>query len=251
MAATIDEVITKLDAVLEDSLRDESTLGYFPALYRRVTVSVKDAIARGDFENSERMEELDVVFANRYLDAFSGFQEKSPITDSWKIAFEQSTNNSLTTLQHLLLGMNAHISLDLGIAAAAVSSSEDPLSLKNDFFTINRILESLIDDTQARLTRIFGPLGLTDKLLGSIDESLSIFSISYARDKAWSQTLELMLSNPTDRERLIEQRDLSVANFANCLIKPSKLWIRLILTFVRLLERGDIPERIRILKNDL
>lgn len=250
MAETIDEVIAALDEVLSYALRENSAAGYFPALYRRVTQSVKDAIQRGEFENNERMERLDVVFANRYLDAFHRYSSQSETTLSWQVAFQQSENRSLTTLQHLMLGMNAHISLDLGIAAASVADPANPLSLKADFHAINRILASLIDDTQTRLTRIFGPLGLTDKLLGSIDESLSLFSIGYARDKAWTQTLELMFANRDIHPQLIADRDQSVSKFANCLIRPSRLWIRLILFFVRTLERGNVADRIRILRDD-
>lgn len=249
MANSISEVVAELDAIINEALEQRSPLGYFPALYRRVTIAVKRAIEQSAFDDNERMERLDVVFANRYLDAYRCYQAQTDLTQSWETAFAFS-KTKLTTLQHLLLGMNAHISLDLGIAAASVADPRKPLSLKNDFYQINHILGSLIDDTQSRLTRIFGPLDLADKLLGSIDESLSLFSISYARDKAWTQTLELLLADGQSRPSLIADRDQSVSRFANCLARPNKLSIRLLLAFVRLLERGDISSRIRIMQAD-
>ncbi|MDQ8204483.1 DUF5995 family protein [Pelagicoccus sp. SDUM812003] len=247
MADTIDEVISELAAIVQLEERRYSAAGFFPALYRRVTIEVKKAIQASAFQDNQRMERLDVVFANRYIDAYNRFQNNEQPTQSWKFAFEQTANSKLTTLQHLLLGMNAHISLDLGIAAAAVCDAENPLSLKEDFYTINHILGSLINDTQRRLTRIFGPLGVIDHLLGPIDESISLFSIGYARDKAWAQTLELLLGGQVSYDEQIMTRDRSVAGFGKALAEPTKRCIRILLLLVRVLERGNVSDRIRIL----
>ena len=243
---TIDEVIAALDAIVARQLADASPLGYFPGLYRRVTVAVAEAIERRAFDDNERMERLDILFANRYIEADRLHRQALVPTASWQAAFSAAANPSLTVLQHLLLGMNAHISLDLGIAAAACETNR-PLTLKSDFNTINSILGSLVNDTQARLTRIFRPLGLLDRLLGPIDESMSIFSIGYARDRAWSQTLELALASPAEATELIKSRDADVARFAQCLVRPPKLWTRNLLRLVRLLERGSVAGRIQIL----
>ncbi|MBD5780534.1 hypothetical protein IEN85_13620 [Pelagicoccus sp. NFK12] len=245
MIRTIDEVITELDDIVKASVEQQSPLGYFAALYKRVTVSVRDGIRHGEFEDNERMEKLDIIFASRYLDAYRSFHSGQNASQSWLAAFSSSSKR-LITLQHLLLGMNAHISLDLGIAAAE-TEPQKPLSLKTDFHSINRVLESLINDTQARLTRIFRPLGIADRLLGPIDENLSIFSIAYARDKAWTQTLELCLSSDAHREDMISRRDLAVAAFSRCIANPKKLSVRLILLAIRILERGDVSTRIKIL----
>jgi hypothetical protein len=67
------------------------------------------------------MERLDVVFANRYLVAFEQSQNNQAPTRSWQLTFETSRRWWPIVLQHLLLGMNAHINLDLGIVAARTS----------------------------------------------------------------------------------------------------------------------------------
>lgn len=249
MLQSIDDVIAELDRILDELAEQSSPLGYFPALYQRVTIEVKKAIDNSQFDDADRMERLDIIFAQRYIDAYQSYRDSGTCTQSWQVAFQSGSNSSLTVLQHLLLGMNAHISLDLGIAAAAVSNS-DPLSLKRDFYLINEILGSQIDDTQDRLSRVFRPLRFVDTLLGSIDEQLSLFSIGYARDKAWSQALELIVSALSQHKKLIEERDQSVAKFATHLIHPPKFRIRLILWLVRLLERGTIETRLKILRQD-
>jgi hypothetical protein len=112
---------------------------------------------------------------------------------------------------------------------------------------INAILGSLINDTQQRLTRFFGPLGLVDHLLGNVDESLSLFSLEYARDKAWTQALELIVTDGNARETLIAGRDKAVAGFSNRIARPRKLTLRMLIRLIRLTEKGDVPWRIHVL----
>ena len=69
---TIDDVVAALDAIIQRAWDEQSRLGYFAALYRRVTRAVRDGIAKGQFSDGPLMEKLDVVFASRYLDALSG-----------------------------------------------------------------------------------------------------------------------------------------------------------------------------------
>ncbi len=245
MIRSIDEVVDELDGIVRACIEKKDPLGYFAALYKRVTIAVKDGIARGHFQDNPRMEKLDIIFASRYLDAYRCFRSAEATTESWNAALT-ARSPKLITLQHLLLGMNAHISLDLGIAAAE-SVPKNPLSLKSDFYSINRVLESLINDTQKRLTRIFRPLGLVDRLLGPVDEKLSIYSIAYARDKAWTQTLELALAPSSQRAQMIIDRDHSVAKFSRYLLEPKKISIRILLLAIRILERRDVGERIKLL----
>jgi hypothetical protein len=241
---SIDAVIAELDALIAQAREQASPAGYFPALYRRVTVAVKEALARGEFEDNARMERLDIIFARRYLEAVSAHARGDAPTRSWDAAFAQHANPALIVLQHLLLGMNAHISLDLGVAAAQTANPAEIKALKTDFYKINDILASLLEDTQQRLTRVFPLLGPVDRLLGPIDEGLSIFSIGYARDKAWTQALELSLTPEADWDAAIKDRDEAVAAFARDLVSPPRRTARLLLFLVRWLERGDVRWRL-------
>lgn len=49
-ASTIAEIITALDGVIDKARKDKSRLGYFPALYRKVTIAVQEGIRAGEFE---------------------------------------------------------------------------------------------------------------------------------------------------------------------------------------------------------
>ena len=80
--------------------------------------SVKEGIEKGRFDDGPRMEQLDVNFANRYLEAYDQWKNKQPVSGPWKTAFDTEARRQPLVLQHLLLGMNVHINLDLGIAAS-------------------------------------------------------------------------------------------------------------------------------------
>ena len=69
-AKNIDEVIARLTDIIDISRQEPGRMGYFAALYRKVTINVKQGILNGRFEDGARMERLDVNFANRYLEAY-------------------------------------------------------------------------------------------------------------------------------------------------------------------------------------
>ena len=153
-ATTIDDVINQLNAIVDWSKQNNSRMGYFAALYRKVTIQVKKGIKDDFFDGGPRMERLDVIFANRYIRACYQHQTGQTPTQSWVRAFDETERWWPIVLQHLLMGMNAHINLDLGIAAAETVPSEELPNLKGDFDKINQVLASLVGDIQKELADI-------------------------------------------------------------------------------------------------
>lgn len=84
---TIDDVISALDEIIKDAEKNNDPLGYFAALYQKVTVIVKQGINNQDFDDNPRMEKLDVVFAKRYIDALIAWKSGEPVTHSWEKTF--------------------------------------------------------------------------------------------------------------------------------------------------------------------
>src|SRR5689334_4108502 len=108
---TIPHVLHRLDEIIRWCENAGSRQGYFAALYRRMTLAVLEEMQKNGFADNARMEKLDVIFAGRYSDAWSAFQNKQPITKGWQVAFSSCENANLTVIQHLILGMNTHINL--------------------------------------------------------------------------------------------------------------------------------------------
>jgi hypothetical protein len=146
LPTTIDEVLVRLNALLDDAVRKGVRIGYFVALYERVTSNVRRALIAGNvFDDGQRMEQLDVVFANRFLEAWDQHVGGETPTESWAVAFRALDDPGVLVVQHLMLGMNAHINLDLGVAAATVAPTPDALAaLRADFMRINDVLARLV-----------------------------------------------------------------------------------------------------------
>ncbi len=247
LPSTIDEVIEQLDQIVIKSSNDESRLGYFPALYKKVTIKVKEKIAANYFEDNERMEKLDVVFANRYIEAYNNFHNSESCTQSWLLSFNTSKSWSPLVIQHLLLGMNAHISLDLGIAAAEVSIGNDIQNIHSDFLKINEILSSLVDEIQDQLSGMWPLLKPIDWIAGRLDESIANFGMGIARDAAWQVAIDYSkLDTIEEKEQYLIRRDLKVENFGSKLANPGIL-LNIIIRLLRYLEIGSVKRKIKIL----
>ena len=190
-ASNINEVILELDTIIAKCLAENSKMGLFAALYRKVTLRVKEGIATGRFDDGDRMERLDVLFANRYLEAYCAYCAGTPITSSWQITFNASKNPSLFMIQHLFAGMNSHISLDLGIATAKTAEGKPLSEMERDFNEINHVLSDMIDDVQKALEKTSLMMMALDWLAGNQDERLARFSLELFRKRAWDMTNHL------------------------------------------------------------
>ena len=244
---TIDDVINELTRIVESAKRSPSRLGYFAALYRKVTIEVKRGIEAGDFEDGPRMERLDVIFAKRYLDALALYKAGQKPTQSWQITFDATTSKKPVVLQHLLLGINTHINLDLGIAAAETMEGQDIQDLNNDFVKINEILASLIEGVTEELEEISPTLKRFGLLSGQLDEYLARFGVEVAREYAWSVARKFAKAPPEQWPALTEDQDEEIAQLAQKLRKPGR-GLRFILFLVRITEIRSIKRIIEILE---
>ena len=246
-AHTIGQVIELLDEIIEKEIQQNSKLAFFPILYKKVTEAVKDGIEKEEFEDNDRMEKLDVVFANRYLEAYTQFKARKHCTACWKVAFDQGHKFWPITLQHLLLGINAHINLDLGIAAAEIAGSKIE-NLKNDFYRINDLLSGMVEGVQHDINRISPVIGLLDSIAGKLDERLVDFSIQIARDGAWDFALTYAEASGDQKTELLEKRDMSISWLGKDIARPG--WFLTMVTYViKVLETKSVKKIATALSN--
>jgi hypothetical protein len=241
---TIDDVISELQKIISECEKSNNPLGYFAALYQKVTIKVKEGIENEFFDDGPRMEKLDVIFAKRYIDAYYARQKNEAVTKSWQKAFDISNNYWPIVLQHLLIGMNAHINLDLGIAAAEVSKNKNLDDLQDDFNRINDILSSLVNEVQNNLSEIWPTLKKILQKTNKADDFLVDFSMKLARDGAWKFAKTMSEKPENDIDNLLEERDAKVAEKAVLITNPGFV-ANLIFKIVRLGEKGTVALRIK------
>jgi hypothetical protein len=245
-ARTIDEVIAELDHIITAAIAEGDRLGLFAALYRGVTSRVRQGIAGGVFEDGPRMARFDAVFANRYLDALATWRAGGTPSKCWRVAFEASRRTDLILLQHLLLGINAHVNLDLGVAAATVCPGDALPALHTDFDRINQILAALTDDVK-RVVAGFSPLlHLLDELGGSAEDAMVNFSLTAARDDAWQHAVMLAPLAPALQGPTIAMIDGKATFLARLVAEPGRI-LTAMLDAVNLEESTDIAAVIRAL----
>lgn len=213
LPANIDEVLARLNGILDNALRQGTRIGYFAALYERVTTNVRRALVAGNvFQDNARMERLDVVFANRFLAAWDEHTAGGTPSQSWRAAFALLDDPGPLVVQHLLVGMNAHINLDLGIAAATVAPAPDQLqALWPDFKTINQVLSRLVQVVEDELGEISPRLRRIEEIAPGLEDRVFDFGIDVARDFAWALATELSRTPRDGWDAVIAARDGLVA----------------------------------------
>ncbi len=244
---TIDEVLSALDAIIAHAIEQRSRLGLFAVLYREVTLQVKNGIAANRFQDGPRMERLDVIFANRYLAAYENFQKGLPASACWEIAFRAAESWRPLILQHLLLGINAHINLDLGIAAAHTVPRDELPKLKRDFEEINKILTSLLNEVQAKLGKLSPWLRWLDIIGWRIDEAAFNFSLKIARREAWKVAERFVTLSSAEESQATVELDNKIAKLARKILSPGWL-ISGVALWMRVWENKDVRGAITVLQ---
>jgi len=216
----IDDVIDALGAIVDDARERGARFGLFAALYRRTTQEVRRALRSGAFHDPAWVERLDVVFAHRYLQAFADFHAGRSTTAAWAHAFERGREPGHLVLQHLLLGMAAHILLDLGVATN--DTCEGPLAPRRaDFVAINRVLGEMLDTVQDDLNTVSPALAWIDRAGGRWDERAAIATLRRWRSAAWRRAVRLAAIPSEERTVRVNRIDRATLRVARQLCAPA------------------------------
>ncbi len=238
-ARSIDEVIDSLDTIIAVSREKADRVGYFAALYRKVTFAVRESIRRGEFLDSDRMDRLDTCFANRYLDALDAYRTGKPLSESWRISLDACADKEPTILQHLYSGLSAHLLLDLAVAAAETAPGARLVDIRGDFEHISQIVGRLMREVDGVVGKVSPWIGLLDRMAGVEYASVNKIGISVARDLAWRSAVELAPLDALGRSSVIATLDRRAAFVARTLTKPAA-GLRIVARLIRARESDDV-----------
>jgi hypothetical protein len=180
-----------------------------------MTGNMLSALEAGEFH--------DPAWVTRLLDSFSGLyfealdkHEQSPLITPhvWRVAFEVATNPEAFAVQHLLLGVNAHINYDLGAALVAVLKEEWPVldaagkqRRYEDHTSVNEVIETTFDDAQELVIARYAPS--LDRLMKSaweFDDLMVSALIRSWREQAWQYAVEMLEGSTWELEQAVKQR---------------------------------------------
>lgn len=162
-------------------------------------------------------------------------------------AFQTADTWAPTVLQQLLIGMNAHINFDLGIAAQTVAPGNALPSLQTDFNRINDILGGMISRVRTDVGEVSPWILLLNSFPSQSDDRLINFSLNKARASAWL-VANMINWTPTDKlGRELEILDEGVAKLGSLIANPREWLISLGLRVIRMRESNDVPHVIDVL----
>ena len=243
----INGVLLELDKIIAQCEKEGSRQAYFAVLYRQMTEAVRQGISGHIFENGSRMEKLDVIFAKRYINAWYCYRNASPCSLSWQTAFDACEKSNLTVVQHLVLGINTHINLDLSIAAAETAPGQDIFKMRADYDRINDIIANAANNLQIRLEKIWWPMKLLMRISNNRHKAVINFSILKARQTAWASAAAMALTEGPAEKNYIAGLDNTVVAVANGIINPGT-WAGFVLKIVHWAEERDVRKIISLLK---
>ena len=210
----IDGVVQAIDSIIDWSISVSSRLGYFAALYKRITIAIGAAVLQGKFEDAKRMQRFDVTFATRYFDALNGYFHPDKFakpTRSWRLTFDAASRPEPIILQHMLAGVNTHIDLDLGIAAQTAAPRGNPAALHNDFNTVNAVLASQVSGVVGDLDELSPALAALYRVLSDNEIFLIDEAVKTLRDSAWRFATVLAFEPAFVRPITVWARDCEVS----------------------------------------
>ncbi|MDC3961868.1 DUF5995 family protein [Polyangium jinanense] len=186
---SIHDVLAVME-IIDGALPSADGVHAFNELYFLVTDRIRAELDRGRFTTPVLLEELDVVFATLYFDAFlAELRAPGSSPRAWQPLFESRSERSISRLQHALCGMNAHINHDLAIAVVETCGRKgiEPrrgTGFFDDYLLINDILEEAEKVATKKLaTGVFRDV---EEALGRVDNVMAMWSVRRARDAAWA-----------------------------------------------------------------
>ncbi len=208
----IRETAAELRTIAQSS-RDAS--GYFPALYSRVTTQIAVSIERGEFADGNRMNVFATDFASRYIRAW---RREIPRPRCWQATWDVAGDRNLLIVQHLLLGINAHVNYDLPQSVATVARQTGDLAgAHEDFNAVNDILSA----TSVGVLRDLDGLSRWTSTVAALGGGRAFnFSLRRARAQAWSAAEHLYALDDAQQRTYVAELDWLVSVLAYLITRP-------------------------------
>jgi hypothetical protein len=186
---------------------------FFLRCYMLTTLNIIAAVRTGQFMDCDWVNRLMRRFTEYYFVALEAYeQDPGAAPRVWRLAHDAAANPNVLPIQKLLLGMSAHINYDLVLSLndllaadwAGLSDGEREERYE-DHCQINQVIRGTIDAVQDQVLDPAMPImGLVDRLLGRLDESMMARTIATWREVTWRHAVQLFeVADPEERARLI------------------------------------------------
>jgi len=190
-----------MDRIIKQWEQANDRRAIFLSCYAMMTQNMWAAVQAKAFKDPLWVNRLLLRFADYYFIALEAYENKdAAIPVVWQLAFQATCEPGVQPVQHLLLGVNAHINYDLTFAledllrAEWVRFSPDQQQLRYlDHCHVNDIIAQTVDAVQDDVLERYSPgMDIVDKLLGPIDEWAVVTLITNWRNQVWDNAIQLI-----------------------------------------------------------
>jgi hypothetical protein len=230
----IQETAAELRAIAESCT---DARGYFPALYSRVTSQISESMSAGAFADGDRMNAFATGFAVHYT---SVWKHVTAPPRCWQASWDVAGDDRLLIVQHLLLGINAHVNYDLPQAAAEAGRRVGDLSsIRGDFDAINDVLSA----TSVGVLRDLDRVARWTNEVATVGGGRAFnFSLRVARTRAWRAAEQLYALDAAGQRAYLTQLDQLVSVLAYLITRPA-LPVEILARIARRFEQHN-PQRV-------
>ena len=217
------QIMVQLDSELEPA--GLAHVRPFNSIYRDLTEEVGHGINSGRFSQPHTVERTVGIFALKYLDELGRYAKgnRAEVSKSWSKLFYDPAIASAPEGVQFLLGMFAHIKLDL---PQALCTSE----VTDDYYGDYReIVGDMINATAHKLAPQYvpGPRFISEKIT-----SIAVRGIANWREKAWNCGLMLQNADADGDEaksnKIVDLLDVNTARRSGAMLKVGGLAIHTI-----------------------
>jgi hypothetical protein len=205
-------VIHRMQSFVAEWESQSDQRSIFLSCYMLMTGNMLTAVDQKEFSDPQWVDGLLHAFADYYfiaLDTYNLHPTSAPPV--WKLAHDACRDPSMSPLQKLLLGVNAHINYDLVLTLVDLLRPEWPNLQEErrkvryqDHCLVNDIIGRTIDTVQDTILEPSMPImDIIDNLLGPLDEYLISRLISGWRENVWKNATRLI-----EIQDLAEQHEL-------------------------------------------
>ncbi|MHC1562562.1 DUF5995 family protein [Actinomycetospora sp. C-140] len=219
--------ISTVAATLQPRGEDDG-VACFSRLYQQITEDVLASYEnRSLFRCGDFIIELDIAFAQRYLDAMLAHGTPgATVPGCWQLLFDRRQEDGIEPWRFAATGVNAHVNFDLAFALLDVweRHPDAPLGTTDeqydDYRAINTIFERNMDSLCGKFDAPWSDVGGDGSLFDKAGNVLGDLLVVGTRDLAWTFAERMWRHHTTPGYRDVPTRTLDrvATGFARALI---------------------------------
>ena len=224
---SVADVVRGLAAIEGELIARRDPRAAFAIAYLASAQKQERWLHRGEFLQRALVSNCVVVFANAYRDALARYEsgDARDVPAAWRQSFGAGRDRTLWTLQHLLLGINAHINHDLPYAVLNGGLNVRCPHCYHDYRRMDDALQAAIPTVRGRLAgHLEWPMRIVNAIdRGAVDAAVAA-AIASARRRSWMLATALdTAATPAARSGISAFIGQRAAQAGRCIVDGSRM----------------------------